>query len=72
MNEMRVMRKALAASLIISAEATSVTTTGASIRSYNASTAAPSSSPKAPITIRSGLRKSLTARPSAKNSGFET
>ena len=40
MKEMRVIRNAFAASLIISAEATSVRTTGASIPAYSASTAA--------------------------------
>ena len=72
MNEIRVISAAFAASLIISAEATSERTTGASIPPCSASTASPSASSNAPTTIRSGSMKSLTAVPSAVNSGFET
>ena len=72
MNEMRVISAAFAASLIISAEATSERTTGASIPSCSAATASPSASSNAPTTIRSGSMKSRTAVPSAVNSGFET
>ena len=71
MNEIRVISAAFAASLIISAEATSACTTGASIPRWSSSTASPSAASKAPITIRSGSMKSLTAVPSAVNSGFE-
>ena len=51
MNEMRVINAAFAASLIISAEATSQRTTGASMPAWSAATASPSSSRKAPTTI---------------------
>ena len=71
MNEMRVIRAAFAASLIISADATSQRTTGPSMPACSAATASPSSSRNAPTTIRSGWRKSATAVPSAVNSGFE-
>ncbi len=71
MNEMRVISAAFAASLIISAEATSQRTTGPSIPAWSAATASPSSSRKAPTTIRSGCKKSFTAVPSAVNSGFD-
>ena len=72
MKLIRVIRAAFAASLIISAEATSQRTTGASIPRWSSSTASPSASSKAPITIRSGCWKSRIAVPSAVNSGFET
>ena len=72
MNEMRVTSAAFAASLIISADATSHRTTGASIPACSRSTTSPSSGWNDPITIRSGCRKSWTAVPSAVNSGFET
>ncbi len=71
MKEMRVIRAAFAASLIISADATSERTTGASIPRWSSSTASPSASSNAPTTIRSGSMKSRTAVPSAVNSGFE-
>ncbi len=71
MKLIRVTRNALAASLIISAEFTSARTTGASIPACSASTASPSASSNAPITMRSGSMKSRTAVPSAVNSGFE-
>ena len=57
MNEMRVTSAALAASLIISAEATSARTTGASIPACSCSTTSASASSNAPITIRSGLHE---------------
>ena len=72
MNEMRVISAAFAASLIISAEATSERTIGASIPACRAAITSPAASSKAPITIRSGSMKSFTAVPSAVNSGFET
>ena len=72
MKEIRVIRKAFAASLIISAELTSQRTIGPSIASYSAATASASASSSAPITIRSGFMKSRTALPSARNSGFDT
>ena len=46
--------------------------TGPSSDSYSDATASASSSSKAPTTTRSGCRKSRTALPSARNSGFET
>jgi hypothetical protein len=67
-----VARNAFAASLIISAEATLVRTTGASNPSYNAATRSPEASSSEPITIRSGCMKSSTALPSERNSGFDT
>ena len=72
MKVMRVTRAAFAASLIISAEATSQRTTGASIPAWSRSTTSPSAASNAPMTIRSGCMKSRTAVPSAVNSGFET
>ena len=72
MKLIRVIRNALAASLIISAEATSTSTIGASSGSYSAATAAASASVNAPTTTRSGFMKSRTAVPSERNSGFET
>ena len=72
MNEIRVISAAFAASLIISAEATSDRTTGASMPRWSPSTASPSASSNAPTTIRSGSMKSRTAVPSAVNSGLET
>ena len=74
MNEILVARKAFEASLIISALATSVLTTGASSGAYRAATrSANSREPSsAPTTTRSGFMKSATALPSFRNSGFET
>ena len=72
MNEIRVTRAAFAASLIISADATSLRITGASMPACSSSITSPSAASNAPITIRSGCRKSFTAVPSAVNSGFET
>ncbi len=71
MNEIRVIKAALAASLIISPEATSQRTIGASMPTCSASTASPSSSRNEPITMRSGCMKSRTAVPSAVNSGLD-
>ncbi len=72
MNEMRVIRAAFAASLIISADATSARTIGRlDARRGGLTTASASSSAKAPTTIRSGCMKSRTAVPSAVNSGLE-
>jgi hypothetical protein len=72
MKLIRVIRKALAASLIISAEATSARTTGESRGSYSAATSSESASVNPPTTIRSGFMKSLTALPSERNSGLDT
>ena len=71
MNEIRVISAAFAASLIISADATSQRTIGASIPSWSSATASPSSSRNAPTTMRSGVMKSRSAVPSAVNSGFD-
>ena len=70
-----VARKALEASLIISALETSVRTIGASERLVDRrDRVAPPTrrSASAPITTRSGSMKSLTAVPSRRNSGQET
>ena len=72
MNEILVARNAFDAYLIISALAGSVRTTVAFRSVYSASTAAPSASSSAPITIRSGSMKSAMARPSRRNSGLDT
>jgi hypothetical protein len=67
-----VARKALLAYLMVSAEAGSVTWSGAARPRYRPATrmAAPWSSE--PITTRSGCRKSCTAEPSRRNSGLDT
>ena len=62
MKEIRVTSAAFAASLIISADATSQRTTGASMPSWSAATTSPSASSNAPMTIRSGCRKSRDRR----------
>ena len=72
MNEILVARNALAASLIISALAMSVRTSGAPSGSYSSTTASPAQSPSSPTTTRSGWRKSSSAEPSLRNSGQET
>ena len=72
MNEIFVARNALAASLIISALAMSVRTSGASSGAYSSTTASPAQSPSSPTTTRLGSRKSATAEPSLRNSGHET
>src|SRR5918997_5806906 len=67
-----VARKALQAYLIVSAVAGSVTMTGAAT-SWNRAVTRPAVAwSSVPITMRSGLRKSLTADPSRRNSGFDT
>ena len=81
MKEIFVARKALAASLTISAEAMSVRTSAPvpappcsalSSGRYRSTTASPAQSPSSPTTTRSGLRKSSIAEPSLRNSGQET
>src|SRR3954447_19989265 len=72
MNEILVARKALAAYLMVSAEAGSVTINGAATPRYSDATRMAAFWSSLPITIRSGLRKSLTAEPSRRNSGFDT
>ena len=71
MKLIRVISAAFAASLIISAEATSQRTIGASMPRCSSSTASPSAASNEPITIRSGCWKSRIAVPSAVNSGLE-
>ncbi len=72
MNEIFVAKNAFAASLIISALATSVRTIGAPSGPYSSQTASPAQSPSSPTTTRSGLRKSSRAEPSLRNSGHDT
>ena len=69
MKLIRVINAAFAASLIISAEATSQhdRALDAAVERFDGAAAAS----KEPITIRSGCWKSRTAVPSAVNSGFE-
>ena len=75
MNEMRVASIALAAYLVSSAEAGSMTRIGLPVRtkgSYSSRMSASTCGSSVPITTRSGFRKSSTAAPSFRNSGFET
>ena len=72
MKEMRVARKALEAYLIISAVRRSVTTIGARRARCSCATFSAASLFSEPSTTRSGLRKSLMADPSRRNSGLET
>ena len=65
-------RNALAAYLIVSADAGSVTITGAATPRYSDDTLIAAAWSVLPTTMRSGLRKSCTAEPSRRNSGFET
>src|SRR5215471_16342039 len=65
-------RKALEAYLIVSADAGSVTMIGAVTPMYSAATRTAADWSSLPITMRSGLRKSWTAEPSRRNSGFDT
>ena len=73
MKEILVARNAFDASLIISAEATSVRTTGPSSSPYSFATASAAHGDCAsePTTTRSGFMKSATAEPSFRNSGLE-
>ena len=64
--------KALAAYLIVSADAGSVTTTGDAMPRYSEATSAAAAWSSLPTTMRSGWRKSCTADPSRRNSGFDT
>src|SRR6266568_4177283 len=70
-NETLVARKALDAYLIVSADAGSVTITGAWMPSNSAATRPAVAWSSQPITMRSGWRKSCTADPSRRNSGFD-
>ena len=71
MKEIRVIRAALAASLTISAEATSQRTIGASIPSCSALDASPSSVLEGADDDPVGMHEVAQAVPSAVNSGFE-
>ena len=71
MNEIFVARNAFDAYLIISADAGSVTSIGASTVAYSALTRTVLSGSSHPMTMRFGLRKSCTAWPSRRNSGFD-
>ena len=75
MNEILVARNALEACLISSAVLTSVSTTGAPVRStsgaYTRRSASSANALLVPYTIRSGLSVSKTAAPSRRNSGLE-
>ena len=65
-------RKALAAYLIVSAEAGLVTISGAGTPRYSVATRIAAAWSSLPITMRSGWRKSWIADPSRRNSGFDT
>ena len=67
-----VARKALDAYLMVSAEAGSVTWSGAGSPMYRPATRMAALWSSAPITTRSGWRKSCTAEPSRRNSGLDT
>src|SRR3954471_12889297 len=66
-----VARNALLAYLINSAEGGSVTISGAATPRYSDATRTAAAWSSAPITMRSGCRKSWTAEPSRRNSGFD-
>ena len=75
MNEMRVASIAFAAYLHSSALAQSITMIGAPVRVNGAYSSRITSAPRgssAPMTTRSGLRKSSTAAPCFRNSGLLT
>src|SRR5688500_17609599 len=67
-----VARKALHAYLMVSADAGSVTMSGAGTPTYSEATRTAADWSSAPITTRSGWRKSSTAAPSRRNSGLDT
>lgn len=72
MNDNFVAKNAFAAYLIVSADAGSVTNTCARTLSYKPPTRIAAARSSHPTTTRSGRRKSSTAEPSRKNSGFDT
>ena len=75
MNEMRVASIAFAAYFVISADAMSMKITGFPVRTngaYSSAITLRARSLSTPRTTRSGLRKSSTAAPSFRNSGFDT
>src|SRR5262245_17774606 len=71
MNEIFVARYAFDACLIISADAASVTTIGAGTPRYSSETRTATVASSQPMTMRCGWRKSRTAVPSRRNSGFD-
>ncbi len=74
MKEMRVASIALAAYLVISAEAMSMNRIGLPVRtkgSYSSARRSRAYSDSTPTTTRSGFMKSWTAAPSLRNSGLE-
>ena len=74
MKEMRVASMALAAYLVSSADAGSMTRTGLPVRtkgSYSSFMTASTCGSSVPTITRSGFRKSPTAAPSFRNSGLE-
>ena len=71
-NDSLVAKNALAAYFMVSAEAGSVMSTGASTPAYRPATRSATEASAAPTTTRSGLRKSCTADPWRRNSGLET
>src|SRR6266508_427930 len=71
-NDSLVARKALAAYLIVSADAGSVTINGAGTPRYSDATLMAAAWSSLPTTMRSGCKKSCTAEPSRRNSGFDT
>src|SRR6266542_4332694 len=71
MNDTLVARKAFEAYLISSADAASVTRIGARRLRYSSETRTATPVSWQPITTRVGSRKSCTAAPSRRNSGFD-
>src|SRR3954463_666003 len=71
MYEILVARNAFDAYLIISADAGSVTRIGACTSRYRSDTRTATAVSSQPITTRAGSRKSRTAVPSRRNSGFD-
>ncbi len=67
-----IARNPLAAYLMVSAEAGSVIKMGVSTVAYSSATRSAAARSALPITTRSGWRKSCTAVPSRRNSGFDT
>ena len=67
----RVAKNALAACLVSSAVGMSVTITGTPNTSYNSPRRRRTINSLAPIKMRSGWKKSRTALPSRRNSGFD-
>ncbi len=72
MKLMRVERNAFAASFTSSDDETSVRTTSVSMPVCSSTTRSPSAASNAPTRSGPACRKSATALPSARNSGFAT